>query len=250
PGSRSRRSSRSSVYGPMRSEPVSPRVRFEPITRLGRVGDAKLCIDPFLEGHRLLGPRSRDRVHGRGGPGERRDARHAACERGLANRVAVGARVATFRRVDHEVAATTPDEIDHPRLAVCRLAELPHRPGGDPGRREGRGGGSGGSPSSAIVAPSASRQAALTSSTPVALLTNGTVRDARGFASSTYTSPSPVTASWTLRSPTVPSAFPRIRTIRAISCPCANDRLGAGRTQAESPEWTPASSTCCMTAAT
>ena len=48
-----------------------------------------------------------------------------------------------------------------------------------------RGGRSGGSPSSEIVAPSARRHAALTSSTPVALLTNGTVRDARGFASIT-----------------------------------------------------------------
>ena len=38
--------------------------------------------------------------------------------------------------------------------------------------------------------------------------------------------------------------------MRAISWLCANERLGAGRTQAESPEWTPASSTCCMTAAT
>ena len=113
-----------------------------------------------------------------------------------------------------------------------------------------RGGRSGGSPSSEILAPSARRQAAFTSSTPVALLTNGTVRDARGFASSTYTSPSPVTASWTLRSPTVPSARPRIRTIRAISWLCAKERLGAGRTHDESPEWTPASSTCCMTAAT
>ena len=40
-------------------------------------------------------------------------------------------------------------------------------------------------PRSAMRAPSASRHADATSSTPVALLTNGTVRDARGFASRT-----------------------------------------------------------------
>jgi hypothetical protein len=41
------------------------------------------------------------------------------------------------------------------------------------------------SSSSVIVAPAASRQAAWTRLTPVALLANGTVREARGFASST-----------------------------------------------------------------
>jgi hypothetical protein len=43
------------VYGPIRSEPVT----------LCRLGDPELCIDPFLEGGRLLGARRRDRVHGR-----------------------------------------------------------------------------------------------------------------------------------------------------------------------------------------
>src|SRR5579859_5410076 len=312
PGSRPPRSSRSSVYGPTRSERVT----------LCRVGDAKLRIDPFLERDGLLGPRRGDRVHGGGGARQRRDARDAAGERGLADGVAVRPRVATLGSVDHEVATAAPDEVDDRRLVVGRLTQLPHRLDGDPGgdqRRRGsfgrvelepeaderrgdrrpaarsalssaversaalaitspverisgpstgslpgkrangrtaaftlhcRGGRSGGSPSSGMGVPTASRHAALTSSTPVALLTNGTVRDARGFTSSTYTSPSPVTASWTLRRPTAPSAFPRIRTTRAISCPCANERLGAGSTQAESPEWTPASSTCCMTAAT
>jgi len=48
--------------------------------------------------------------------------------------------------------------------------------------------------------------------TPVDFETNGTVREERGFASSTYTSlsasssPTPVTASWTLSRPTVSSA--------------------------------------------
>ena len=39
--------------------------------------------------------------------------------------------------------------------------------------------------SSRSVAPAASRQAASTRFTPIALLANGTVRDARGFTSST-----------------------------------------------------------------
>ena len=44
---------------------------------------------------------------------------------------------------------------------------------------------SGGSSSSCSGAPAASRTAASTRLTPVALLANGTVRDARGFTSST-----------------------------------------------------------------
>ena len=42
-----------------------------------------------------------------------------------------------------------------------------------------------GSPSSDSFAPAATRQAAATRLTPVAFDANGTVRDARGFASST-----------------------------------------------------------------
>ena len=58
----------------------------------------------------------------------------------------------------------------------------------------------GGRPRSASFAPAARRHAASTRLTPVALLANGTVRDARGFASSTKTSPS-ATASWTFSEP-------------------------------------------------
>ena len=85
---------------------------------------------------------------------------------------------------------------------------------------------------------------------PVAFEANGTVREARGFASSTNTSPDSVTASWTLISPTVPSAGASLRTISSTSRAVVPVRDGAGSTQAESPEWMPASSTCCMTAAT
>ena len=59
----------------------------------------------------------------------------------------------------------------------------------------------------ASVAPAASRHAASTRFTPIAFDANGTVREARGFTSSTYTSPSAI-ASWTFRSPTTPSAGP------------------------------------------
>ena len=97
--------------------------------------------------------------------------------------------------------------------------------------------------------PSISRQATLASDTPIALDTNGTVREARGFASITYSSsPSPWTANWMLISPITPSASAMARvassTCRSISGPSDI----AGITQAESPEWMPASSTCCMIA--
>ena len=61
---------------------------------------------------------------------------------------------------------------------------------------------------SASVSPAARRQAASTRLMPIALLANGTVRDARGFASSTYTVWS-ATASCTFSRPTTPSAGPR-----------------------------------------
>ena len=93
------------------------------------------------------------------------------------------------------------------------------------------------------------RQAASTRLTPVALVANGTVRDARGLTSSTKTSPS-ATASWTFISPTTPSAEPSRRTISVTFRYVTGSSDWAGSTQAESPEWTPASSTCCMTAPT
>ena len=58
--------------------------------------------------------------------------------------------------------------------------------------------------SSAMVAPSMIRAAALASGTAVALDTNGTVREARGLASSTYRASS-LSAYWTLSSPRTPT---------------------------------------------
>ena len=48
---------------------------------------------------------------------------------------------------------------------------------------------SAGRPRSAMRSPSMIRQAIFASGTPIALETNGTVRDARGLASMTYSSP-------------------------------------------------------------
>ena len=90
------------------------------------------------------------------------------------------------------------------------------------------------------------RAAALASGTAVALDENGTVRDARGLASSTY-SVSSLSAYCTLSSPRTP-------TPSAIASVCARTvamslrpRVIGGSTQAESPEWMPASSMCSIT---
>ena len=94
--------------------------------------------------------------------------------------------------------------------------------------------------------PSMSRQAIFASGTPIALETNGTVREARGLASMTNRRPSSVTAYWMLMSPTVfrPSAMPRV--CARISSSISGPSECGGSTQALSPEWIPASSTCCM----
>ena len=89
----------------------------------------------------------------------------------------------------------------------------------------------------------------MASGTPIALLTNGTVREARGLASITNSSP-PATAYWMLIRPMTPSSSAIRRDVSRISSSISSPRLIGGITQAESPEWTPASSTCCMTPAT
>ena len=104
---------------------------------------------------------------------------------------------------------------------------------------------SGGRARSGRRSPSMIRQASLASATPVALDTNGTVREARGLASITYRS-SPSTANCTLRRPTTPrpSAIPAVCSRMRVSI--ASPSECGGSAQAESPEWMPASSTCCM----
>src|SRR4026209_2275889 len=63
---------------------------------------------------------------------------------------------------------------------------------------------------SANFFPVINRAATFASGTPVALLTNGTVRDARGFTSRTYTTSSLI-AYWTFIRPTTLSALASVR---------------------------------------
>ena len=87
--------------------------------------------------------------------------------------------------------------------------------------------------SSAIVAPSITRDAAFASGVPVALDTNGTVRDARGLASSTY-STSPASANWMFSSPRTPR--PRVDWVDArILSISAEPSVIGGSAQDESP---------------
>ena len=71
-------------------------------------------------------------------------------------------------------------------------------------------GGSSGTLSSSSESPAIAQAPTLAQGTPVALLTNGTVRDALGFTSSTYTS-SPRTAYCTFMSPTTPKRWASFR---------------------------------------
>ncbi len=93
------------------------------------------------------------------------------------------------------------------------------------------------------------RVASFARDTPVALLTKGTVLEPLGFTSRIKTVP-PLTAYWIFISPTTFSSR-----ARALVCvlifsmtPEANEM--AGRTQALSPLWIPASSICSMIPAT
>ena len=100
-------------------------------------------------------------------------------------------------------------------------------------------------PCSASVMPAMQRAATLARSRPVTLDTNGTVREARGFTSSTKMV-SPWIANCTFISPTTFSALAMATVWRRISSCSAGNRLYGGSEQAESPECTPACSICCM----
>ena len=108
--------------------------------------------------------------------------------------------------------------------------------------------------SSASVAPHMTRAAIFTSGTPVALATKGTVRLARGLASITKTwaasarSSMRVTANCTLISPRTSRASAMRRVYSSITAMVPALSPSGGIMQAESPECTPASSTCSMTA--
>ena len=78
-------------------------------------------------------------MDGRGRARQRRDARHAGGERGLADAIAVPTRSAALGEVDDEVAAAAPDQVDDRRLlpGLAHLADaLDGQAGG--GEREGR----------------------------------------------------------------------------------------------------------------
>ena len=87
--------------------------------------------------------------------------------------------------------------------------------------------------------------AALAICTPVALETNGTVREARGLASITY-STSEASANCRLIRPFTPTP----RAMASVAARTRSTTSGAsvmgGSTHAESPEWIPASSMCSM----
>jgi hypothetical protein len=90
------------------------------------------------------------------------------------------------------------------------------------------------------------RAAALASGVAVALDTNGTVRDARGFASSTNSS-SDTSAYCTLSSPRTPTPSAMAAVERRIRSTSSRPSVIGGSAQAESPECTPASSMCSIT---
>ncbi len=90
------------------------------------------------------------------------------------------------------------------------------------------------------------RAAIFASATPVALATNGTVREARGFTSSRNTC-SPWIANCVFIRPTTFSArASSVTWRRSSSCVAADSEYG-GSEQDESPECTPASSICSIT---
>ena len=77
------------------------------------------------------------------------------------------------------------------------------------------------------------------------LLTKGTVRLDLGFTSKTYTLSS-FTANWRLIKPTTLSSSANLAVIVSISFLTASLTSYGGITHEESPEWTPASSICCI----
>ena len=102
------------------------------------------------------------------------------------------------------------------------------------------------SPSSASVRPTISCAATLASGTPVAFDRYGTVRDARGFTSSTYTTSS-LTANCVFISPmTFERARDAARVVANRRDVARRSSWNGGTTHELSPEWMPACSMCSM----
>jgi hypothetical protein len=89
-----------------------------------------------------------------------------------------------------------------------------------------------------MVAPTMTRAAAFANGTPVALDTNGTVREARGLASRTY-STSETRAYCTLSSPRTPTPRAMASVDRRTRSISSRPSVTGGITHAESPEWMP-----------
>ena len=84
---------------------------------------------------------------------------------------------------------------------------------------------------------------------PQTLDTSGTVRDARGLASSTKTLPFSMAYCMFIRPTTcISSAILMVYSLMVLSA--SSGMCFDGMMQAESPEWIPASSMCSMTAGT
>ena len=85
------------------------------------------------------------------------------------------------------------------------------------------------------------------SDTPITFETNGTVREARGFASSTQIRSS-FTASCRFSRPSTPRRRASRRVMSSISSSSSSESVAGGIWHDESPECTPASSMCSITA--
>src|SRR4051812_16889167 len=109
PGSRPPRWSRRRVYGPTVSTPAT--------LSASRFGMS------LLKRKRILAARVRDRVNRGLRAGERRDARHAGDESCFSDQIAVAAGAGALRRVDDEVAAAAPDQVDD-RGGIALLGDL------------------------------------------------------------------------------------------------------------------------------
>ena len=86
----------------------------------------------------------------------------------------------------------------------------------------------------------------MASGCPVAFETKGTVRDARGLTSIKNTCRSLI-AYCTFIRPITPSSIASFRVVSSISATTSASSEEGGRMLVESPECTPASSTCCIT---
>src|SRR6266568_9377407 len=125
PASTPPRATRSSVYAPTCSF----------ATTLSR---SRLMLDSLLkllQRERLFAAGVCDRIHRSGCARQGRDSGPPRYEGRLADQIAVGPGPRSLRSVDDEVAAATPDEIDH-RRALAVFRHLAHAFHLEPGRGE------------------------------------------------------------------------------------------------------------------